>query len=69
MVDFLGFSDQDRDRATWFATGTNLQIVDDLTRRSLVALHDTGLERLDLRTFQTNLVDAVKRERGRYIAP
>jgi putative DNA primase/helicase len=55
-------------RVTWFATGTNLRIVDDLTRRTLLGRIDTGLERPELRHFANDPVATAMRERGRYIA-
>ena len=55
-------------RTTWFATGTNLRIIDDLTRRTVVARIDADQERPELRSFRGNPVATVMRERGRYIA-
>jgi putative DNA primase/helicase len=54
-------------RTTWFATGTNLRIVDDLTRRCLIARLDTGLERPELREFEEDPLDRIAADRGRYI--
>ena len=55
-------------RTIWFATGNNLQIVDDLTRRCLVAHLDTGLEEPERKQFNGNPLATIMRERGRYVA-
>jgi putative DNA primase/helicase len=55
-------------RTTWFATGTNLKIVDDLTRRTVTARIDADMERPEQRSFRNDPVATVMRERGRYIA-
>ena len=54
-------------RTLWFATGTNLRIVDDLTRRTLVAYLDSGLERPELREFEDNPLRRIVEDRGQYI--
>lgn len=55
-------------RTIWFATGNNLRIVDDLTRRCLVAHLDTGLEEPERKQFKANPLVAIMRDRGRYVA-
>jgi putative DNA primase/helicase len=55
-------------RTTWFATGTNLKIIDDLTRRTVVTRIDADMERPEQRNFRNDPVATVMRERGRYIA-
>lgn len=55
---------------TFFAaTGNNLVLVGDMTRRALMCKLDPGEERPELRTFETrHPVDMVKADRGRYVA-
>lgn len=53
---------------TWYATGINLTVADDLTRRTLIGRLDSDMERPELRTFRDDPVATVMRERGRYIA-
>ncbi len=55
-------------RATFFATGNNLVLLDDMTRRAIVASLDAGLERPELRQFRAKPAHVVLRERGPYIA-
>jgi hypothetical protein len=55
-------------RTTWFTTGTNLKIIDDLTRRTVVSRIDADMERPEQRSFRNDPVATVMRERGRYIA-
>lgn len=55
-------------RTTWFATGINLTVADDLTRRVLIGRLDSELERPELRAFRGDPVATVMRERGRYLA-
>jgi hypothetical protein len=54
--------------ATIFATGNNLMIVGDLTRRTLLCSLDAGCERPELRHFDTNALASVRSERGRLVA-
>jgi putative DNA primase/helicase len=53
---------------TLFATGNNLRLVGDVTRRSLLASIDAKVERPEMREFKSNPVATVMANRGRYIA-
>jgi len=55
-------------RLTTFATGNNLIIADDLTRRSVVARLDAGMEQPYLREFKRDPFAMILENRGRYIA-
>jgi hypothetical protein len=55
-------------RSTVFATGNNLRLVGDMTRRGLICTLDAKRERPELREFQRNPFDEVLADRGRYIA-
>lgn len=55
-------------RVTAFATGNNLVIADDLTRRSIVGRLDAGMEQPYLRKFKRNPFADIIAHRGRYIA-
>lgn len=55
-------------RATCFATGNNIQLVGDMTRRVVVCSLDPGVERPELRRFRSNPRDMVMADRGKYIA-
>ena len=55
-------------RSTVFATGNNLRVVGDMTRRVLRCRLDPKLERPELRQFRRRPVAAVLAERGRYVA-
>ncbi|MEI5685453.1 hypothetical protein [Sphingomonas kyungheensis] len=55
-------------RATTFATGNNIQLVGDMTRRTLLCSLDPNMERPELRTFQASPFDEVLRNRGKYVA-
>lgn len=50
------------------ATGNNLALLGDLTRRSLLCTLDPGEERPELRRFETNPLDLARADRGRYVA-
>jgi putative DNA primase/helicase len=65
----LGFSQNIETivNATIFATGNNLIIAGDLTRRTLICGLDARCEQPELRTFSNNVVDAVLAERGRLV--
>lgn len=54
--------------AAIFATGNNLTIVGDLTRRTLICSLDAHCERPELRTFAGNVLNTVQTERGRLVA-
>lgn len=50
------------------ATGNNLTLVGDMTRRALLCRLDAGVERPELRRFERDPVAHAKAERGRYVA-
>jgi hypothetical protein len=54
--------------ATIFATGNNLVIAGDLTRRTLLCSLDAGCERPELRTFNANVIEIARAERGQLVA-
>lgn len=54
--------------ASLFATGNNLTLTGDLTRRALVSTLDPECERPELRKFEANPLDMVRAERERYVA-
>ena len=54
--------------AAIFATGNNLTIVGDLTRRTLICALDAHCERPELRTFDTNILDTARTQRPRLVA-
>jgi putative DNA primase/helicase len=56
------------ENATLFATGNNLRIKDDLTRRRIVCSLDPRCERPELRRFAANPLDLIRRDRPRYVA-
>lgn len=55
-------------RSTLFATGNNIRLIGDMTRRVIVATLDASVERPELRRFEGNPVKTVLSDRGRYIA-
>jgi putative DNA primase/helicase len=55
-------------RATCFATGNNIQMVGDMTRRTIVCSLDPNMERPELRTFTASPFHAVIASRGNYVA-
>jgi len=55
-------------RATCFATGNNIHLVGDMTRRSIVCSLDPGVERPELRRFRSNPRSIVLADRAKYIA-
>jgi putative DNA primase/helicase len=54
--------------ATFFATGNNLVIASDLTRRTLLCQLDAGMERPELRSFKRNVLETARAERGPLVA-
>ncbi len=54
--------------AAYFATGNNLVIADDMTRRVLLCGLDAGVERPELRDFDFDPVEEVRQRRGEYLA-
>jgi putative DNA primase/helicase len=57
-----------QNNVTLFATGNNIRLTGDVTRRSTLCRLDTKLERPELRKFSTNPVNKVLANRGNYIA-
>jgi putative DNA primase/helicase len=55
-------------RASCYATGNNIQLVGDMTRRVLLCSLDPDVERPELRTFHSSPFDEVLSDRGRYVA-
>jgi putative DNA primase/helicase len=55
-------------RATTFATGNNIQLVGDMTRRVVLCSLDPNMERPELRQFQSRPFDLVLGDRGKYVA-
>jgi putative DNA primase/helicase len=55
-------------RGTMFATGNNVSLVGDMTRRGLICNMDAGLERPELRQFEADPIAKVYADRGAYIA-
>ena len=55
-------------RASCFATGNNIRLVGDMTRRVLLCSLDPDMERPELRQFAGDPVAKVSADRGRYIA-
>jgi putative DNA primase/helicase len=51
-----------------FATGNNIRVVGDMTRRTLISSMDAKVERPELRQFKFNPVQTVLTDRGRYVA-
>jgi putative DNA primase/helicase len=66
----LGVSDitEIESRATMYATGNGLRIQGDLVRRTLLCTLDANVERPELREFDTDPVQMVLDDRGRYVA-
>jgi len=54
--------------AAIYATGNNLEIANDLTRRALLCTIDAHCERPELRTFETNICETVRANRGPLVA-
>lgn len=59
---------QVQNRATFFATGNNIRVVGDMTRRVVLCLLDSGQERPELREFGSKPAQIVLADRGPYIA-
>ena len=53
--------------AMMFATGNNLVIGGDAIRRTLMCNMDAGVERPELRTFKSNIIEVAKTRRGEYV--
>ncbi|WP_374545033.1 hypothetical protein [Rhodoblastus sp.] len=57
------------DNATMvFVNGNNLRLADDLTRRAVMAVIDTGEERPEKRQFKRDTLGMIRADRGRYVA-
>lgn len=54
--------------ATLYATGNNIQLVGDMTRRVILCSLDPNMERPELRVFATNPFDTVLASRGEFVA-
>lgn len=54
--------------AAIYATGNNLEIANDLTRRTILCTIDARCERPELRTFETNIYETVRANRGQLVA-
>jgi putative DNA primase/helicase len=65
----LGTSEAKEWRNTWclYASGNNLRLRDDITRRTLLVQMDAKTERPELRQFRSNPFEMVLADRGRYI--
>lgn len=55
-------------KTTMFATGNNISLVDDMSRRSILCNLDPNTERPELREFDDNPLDRILDNRGQYIA-
>jgi putative DNA primase/helicase len=55
-------------RASCFATGNNIQLVGDMTRRVVLCSLDPNMERPELREFRACPFELVLADRGRYVA-
>jgi putative DNA primase/helicase len=66
----LGASDKFKveNRATLLATGNNLQLRGDVTRRALLAQRDAELERPEMREFKDRPHEIIMAARGKFIA-
>lgn len=55
-------------RATCFATGNNIHVVGDMTRRVVLCSLDPNMERPELREFRAKPYETVLADRGKFIA-
>lgn len=55
-------------RATTYATGNNIQLTADMTRRGILCSLDPNMERPELRTFDLNPFETITADRGKFIA-
>lgn len=69
-IRLLGFSRQvDTPLMSLFcATGNNLVVANDLTRRTLLCRLDPGVERPELRSFNRDVLETAHSERGKLVA-
>jgi putative DNA primase/helicase len=54
--------------SAFFATGNNLEISNDLTRRTLLCNIDAGVERPELRRFKSNVLEVARKHRVALVA-
>jgi putative DNA primase/helicase len=54
--------------ATWFANGNNIQIAEDLVRRTLQGTMDANMARPETREFEHDPLAEILANRGRYVA-
>ncbi|KXV35721.1 topoisomerase [Gluconobacter thailandicus] len=55
-------------RSVMFATGNGLRVKGDMTRRTVICNLDAGVEQPELRQFAFNPIEAVMKDRGKYVA-
>jgi len=69
-IRILGKSEQVEveSRSTIFATGNNLRLLGDMTRRVVLCTLDANMERPELRKFKDKPFEKVLSDRGKYIA-
>jgi len=53
--------------AVFFATGNNLVVIGDMTRRTIMSLLDPKCERPELRSFDTDPIETIRCDRPRYV--
>jgi putative DNA primase/helicase len=53
--------------ASLFATGNNLRIIGDATRRAIVCSLDPGVERPELRRFDVDVLELIRQNRPQYV--
>jgi putative DNA primase/helicase len=63
----LSVTKERRNRWTLFASGNNLRVVDDMTRRVLLCRMDAGCEQAEKRVFRRSPFNEVMANRGRYV--
>ena len=54
--------------SAFYANGNNLEISNDLTRRTLLCQMDAGVERPELRRFKSNVLEVARDKRGALVA-
>lgn len=69
-IRILGLSKtvQIENKTTIFATGNNISVVDDMTRRVIMCSLDPNMERPELKQFTSSPFDEIVKNRGSYIA-
>ncbi len=53
--------------AVFYATGNNLVLIGDITRRTVMSSLDPGCERPELRSFDTDPIETIRGDRPRYV--